>query len=166
MSKPSITIAAYRPSGVDTCRGCVMDSWDSDFEMKITDDPEQAIQYVADYYYQNSQMGRQSIYEVNILINGIGGENGEAMYVDWESDEEGEVREDLVRLIKNTARVRCDEKLLKEKQRKEELEAQQKRDRIEASRQAELARLSEKLSPEQLEKDRQRLQELQASKSD
>lgn len=73
------TIIKQRDNCVDTCRGCVMGSSDSDFEIVATDDRETAISYTTQYLasglalrdeYLNKDWREYYETEVYVLVNG------------------------------------------------------------------------------------------------
>lgn len=62
------TVIAYRESGEDTCRGCVMDRWDSGFDMRTFVDTDRAAEWASQFYYQNKiELGS---YSLSYLVNG------------------------------------------------------------------------------------------------
>lgn len=68
----TITIIAYRSDGIDTCRGCVMERFSSEFDMGIFDDIKPAAVYYAKLVHSNkinNQNGRSN-WDINVLING------------------------------------------------------------------------------------------------
>jgi len=66
------TLIAYRPNGDDYCRGCLMDSSDSAFELTGDDSLEVIANTIAQYIFHNSIREREFCeWEMTFLINGI-----------------------------------------------------------------------------------------------
>lgn len=66
------TLVAYRPNGVDTCRGCVMGQSDSDFAMGTFKSADEAAQFWAQKRWDDLGRGREACHwEVTVLINGV-----------------------------------------------------------------------------------------------
>jgi hypothetical protein len=63
-----ITVIAYKENSVDTCRGCVMDRYDSDLEMFSSDKPEAVADFVANL--QAKDLDHYSSFNFTYLING------------------------------------------------------------------------------------------------
>ena len=51
------TLIAYRKNGVQTCRGCVVDRWDSDFKYETNLTREEVIQKLAECRVTNQEGG-------------------------------------------------------------------------------------------------------------
>lgn len=65
------TLIEYTSSGVDTCRGCIMDRWNSDFDISYFDDREKLIKYYAKKKAEESTRERNTgLIEFTVLING------------------------------------------------------------------------------------------------
>jgi|SRR6478752_4598292 len=82
-----ITILAYKSSGFHSMRNCVMDRWDSDFEMFTTIDEDAAVAWLGDMLVKNHDLKLGS-YEFTVLINGIESQD----WIDGETDEEQNAR--------------------------------------------------------------------------
>ena len=66
------TIVAYRPDGVDTCRGCVMARSSSDFECRAFSSMEEAAQFWATKRLESSTSAREYCsWEITALIDGL-----------------------------------------------------------------------------------------------
>lgn len=80
-----LTVVAYKPNGVTTRRCCVVDSWDSQLETLVTQNPEEAIQWMANLKIQDHE-GDQGQYEFTVLVDGVDS-NWEGLHDDesvWE----------------------------------------------------------------------------------
>jgi hypothetical protein len=64
------TIIGYRPDGSNSCRGCVMDRWGSEFNMEHTTDRDTAIQHIAELAYANIDTETDE-WEINLLFDGV-----------------------------------------------------------------------------------------------
>ncbi len=65
------TIIAYKPSNTDYCRGCLMASYSSKFDLICTDDREEAIQFIVNKHKANEKHeSREADYDITLLING------------------------------------------------------------------------------------------------
>ena len=65
------TLIEYTSSGVDTCRGCVMDRWGSDFYISYFDEREELINYYAKKKVEETTRERNTGHiEFTVLING------------------------------------------------------------------------------------------------
>jgi hypothetical protein len=67
------TLIAYKRDGVDTCRGCVMDSWGADFILETHFSKESLAERWAGLEWKNKHEHdrREPDYEFDILINGV-----------------------------------------------------------------------------------------------
>lgn len=71
-----ITVLAYLPSGSNTCRGCIMESWGSDFEFHVfSDDGVQspiadAVPVIAKYLRYGDQDDEYGSYRITLLLDG------------------------------------------------------------------------------------------------
>lgn len=156
-----ITVLAYKSSGEESCRGCVVESWDSDFELHTTKDIADAGVWLGRKKFSHSKEKNKSECEFTILIDGVGGEDARSL--SWESVEDFEKREALVAEIEASSNKLFEHLVETEKKRKTDEESARHKRIQEELRQGELERLKQKLSPESLEADRQRLLELQKS---
>lgn len=78
------TILAYKENWVDTCRGCIMDSGDSDFEFSSFSDINEAIEYASQFRYKS--MIENGTYQITLLCNGIEYYYSDVeLDIDWES---------------------------------------------------------------------------------
>lgn len=72
------TVIAYRANGIDTCRGCVMGSTDSDFSVGNYTKVEDVVNFVAHLRFNHKQNQEKDYalddLEVHILRNGFGAE--------------------------------------------------------------------------------------------
>jgi hypothetical protein len=65
------TLVCYRPNGLDTCRNCVMGRSDSDFMLRVFDQPDDAAEYWAQKLWEDKNSGREYCsWEVTLLIDG------------------------------------------------------------------------------------------------
>lgn len=64
------TIVAYRPDGSNSCRGCVTDSWSSDFELRHTTDRREVVKDMAEFLYRNIDSDTDD-WEITLLFNGV-----------------------------------------------------------------------------------------------
>lgn len=100
------TIIGYMSSGEDTCRGCVMSSWSSDFEIYTTTDREEVVRRMADFNYSNLKATRSSgDWEVTLLFNGIDAKSGDLEIEDWEH------ADSLYREAAEVAKARLDKEI-------------------------------------------------------
>lgn len=67
---PFITVLFYMPSGATYSRGCLMDSWGSEFDTLLTRDPEEAIKRIGEAKIANHE-SKEGSYEITILIDGV-----------------------------------------------------------------------------------------------
>jgi hypothetical protein len=67
-----ITVIAYRPDGVDTCRGCVMNTWGSEFDLNEFDDFDSAAIDIASRKHDDKykKAYTASDWQITVLING------------------------------------------------------------------------------------------------
>lgn len=66
------TLLAYRPNGVDTCRGCVMGTSDSDFKVQVFTDTQALTEAWAQLLLESSQAAREVCsVEFTLLIDGL-----------------------------------------------------------------------------------------------
>lgn len=71
MKNDIFTLIAYRPNGIDTCRGCVMDRSDSDLEINSYDNIEDIATSIFKYNEISENSDREYCeYDLTILING------------------------------------------------------------------------------------------------
>lgn len=72
MTDNVITVAAYASSGSDYCRGCHMESWDSQFAFEMFVDMIEAARVIAQKKFDNEhrQKNRTSEWEIITMING------------------------------------------------------------------------------------------------
>jgi hypothetical protein len=68
--KNHFTIIAYKSDSTDTCMGCLMASWSSDFEMSFATTEEDAAIAWADIEDKKLE-DREGGYEITLLINGL-----------------------------------------------------------------------------------------------
>lgn len=70
--KPDIfTLIAYRPNGIDTCRGCLVGKSDSDMEINFFADIESIARAIFKYKEIDEKSEREYCdYDLTILING------------------------------------------------------------------------------------------------
>lgn len=65
------TVVAYRPNGVDVCRGCLVAQSDSDFEMFSTTNESEVVECLARYRVEDLTSDYEySCWEVAVLQNG------------------------------------------------------------------------------------------------
>jgi hypothetical protein len=105
------TLVAYTSSGSTSCRGCIMDSWGSDFSMDFYNTKESVIEKLSEYYFSNyiSEYGET---ELTILYDGLD-------YWKYEGDEYNE-KSDLDQYIRLEAERLSSKKVEKHKEAKEE----------------------------------------------
>jgi hypothetical protein len=68
--KTVYTVLAYKEDNVDTCRGCVMDRWGSDFQYGVFDTIEEAAQFQFDVGKRAQYEKYEREHEFTILVNG------------------------------------------------------------------------------------------------
>jgi hypothetical protein len=111
------TLICYRPNGIDTCRNCVMDRSDSDFELRTFDEPEAAAEFWAQKLWEDGQAGRAYCsWEITLLIDGR-----EDWYDDRPDSAELEAEFDHVQALVKVAQAR---KADQDRQTRERLEAE------------------------------------------
>jgi len=66
-------LVCYKPSGEDTCRGCLMESWSSDFEIfKGNDnDATRIAEILGEKMFENTQHIRAPEWEFTLFIDGL-----------------------------------------------------------------------------------------------
>lgn len=65
------SVIAYRENGYDSCRGCVMERWDSDFQTCITIDFDEAATFIAQIRDKSLiNPDRAGSYDFQVLIDG------------------------------------------------------------------------------------------------
>jgi len=68
----NITIVKYRANGIDTCRGCLVGSSDSDHEIYVTDDEDDAARSIAEKLFEDRNSNSEFCnWEITILFNGL-----------------------------------------------------------------------------------------------
>jgi len=71
MKTDIFTLIAYRPNGIDTCRGCLMGQSDSDLEINSYTDIESIAKAIFKYKEIDKKSDREYCdYDLTILING------------------------------------------------------------------------------------------------
>jgi len=65
------TIVVHKSSGSTSCRGCIMDQWDSDFDMDYFTESEHVVSRAVPYILTNMKDEELGNYEVTILYNGV-----------------------------------------------------------------------------------------------
>jgi hypothetical protein len=71
MKTDIFTLIAYRPNGIDTCRGCLMGQSDSDLEINSYTDIESIAKAIFKYKEIDKKSEREYCdYDLTILING------------------------------------------------------------------------------------------------
>jgi hypothetical protein len=123
----TFTLICYRPNGTDTCRNCVMGRSDSDFELKVFDNPEGAADHWAAKLLEDKSSAREVCsWEITLLIDGRN--RGE-----WYEDEEDgrgaelDAAADWVQVLVSSAEARALEAARVAKQKREAAEAQSRR---------------------------------------
>lgn len=68
----TITITAYRSDGIDTCRGCVMSSTSSEFEMEAFEEVKDAAKFIARFVHENKHNDTRGLceWQIVVLVNG------------------------------------------------------------------------------------------------
>lgn len=139
------TVVAYRPDGVDTCRGCVMDRSSSDFELRCFQDLTEAARWQADKLMDSPSGREYCSWEFTLLVDGMDDNGWWEVYGD--SDREEPPFDQYRRLVDEAwaARKKAKEEQARLAQEAAEREAALKRERDaqakEARERAELARL-------------------------
>ncbi len=64
-------LVCYKPSGEDTCRGCLMERWDSEFELFKYDDVDNTIATLGQKMFENTQRGRAPEWEFTLFVDGL-----------------------------------------------------------------------------------------------
>ncbi len=65
------TIMAYKQDNIDTCMGCVVGRYDSDFQWKSTTDEAEVTQFIASILVEDSQLDHYECeHEITFLIDG------------------------------------------------------------------------------------------------
>lgn len=65
------TVIAYKPSGADYCRGCVIETWDSDFEHYIDYPPIGLIALLEDLIWKNKISKRfEPLWQISVYVQG------------------------------------------------------------------------------------------------
>jgi hypothetical protein len=86
------TLVAYKPYSAAYCRGCLMESFSSDFQYFETDDKIELINVWANLHFQNMLMRRgEGEYEFNFLIDG------------YQFDDRDDLRNEIDRLARGAA---------------------------------------------------------------
>jgi hypothetical protein len=146
-----ITIISYKSSGYTTLRGCVVDTWDSDFEMKIFEDLEESIKYLGDQ--MNCARSSRREYEYNILID------GKDEYYIYEDEDEA-----ILKQVSDGARKYLQEAIKAENELIEtsrQNEAKQKIEEKKHEKEKMLENIKKRISPESIEADRLRIKQLE-----
>jgi hypothetical protein len=100
------TLIAHKSSGSTSCRGCIMDQWDSDFELYYSSNATDVINTAVPYILINMKDEELGHYEVTILYNGFP--------IDYQDDD----TIDLYKAACNIARQQADDyKAAKERKR-------------------------------------------------
>lgn len=152
MKNDIFTLIAYRPNGIDTCRGCVMERSDSDLEINSYDNIEDIATSIFKYNEISENSDREYCeYDLTILINGY-------QRYETSDDAEGERIYNLFEMIDDYQSIVKE----KDKNKKEEaarlLEIKLKEDR---ERNAKLtAEEDERKRLEKIESDRKLYEEL------
>lgn len=147
------TIIAYRPNGVDTCRGCVMGTTGSEIETGFFQDALEAATFAVGFEDRPHEADPSySAWEITLLVDGLD-ENAWWADKDWreeELDPFDEFRSLHAKAIEAVAEMRR-----QEKKRKDEADAEQRRRQAlaaakakEESERAQLRSLMEKYSDE------------------
>ena len=120
-----ITVIAYKENAVDTCRGCVMSTHDSAFDMLSSANPETIVEFVADLRARD--LDEYASFDFTYLVNGRNIHSDSGYYPDVISEElEPEIveeYEDVIQRIKQEvdARTTVLAKARKEAKEKEAL---------------------------------------------
>ena len=64
------TLVAYKPSGADICRGCLMETYDADFELVCTDDRDELIKRWAELRMREKQADGPA-FQFHLLFDGV-----------------------------------------------------------------------------------------------
>ena len=119
------TIIAYRPNGVDTCRGCVMGTTGSELETGFFKDVLEAATFAAGFENRPEEADLSySAWEVTLLIDGLD-ENGWWEDKDWR--EEVQDPFDDFRSLRSKAIEAVAEKRRQERKRQQDIEAEKRR---------------------------------------
>ncbi len=121
------TIIAYKPSNSDYCRGCLMASYSSEFDMLCTDERDEAVQFiVAKHKANKGHEYREADYDITLLIDG---KEPRGVWVEGAEGEDGywdESVEEHAQAILDEAKTIADRTEAEAKAAKEAAEARQK----------------------------------------
>ncbi len=81
------TVVAYRPDGVDTCRGCVMNRSSSDFELRCFQDLQAAAQWQADKLMDSPSGREYCSWEFTLLVDGLDADSWWQLHGDSDLEE-------------------------------------------------------------------------------
>lgn len=81
------SLIAYKSNSVDTCRGCVMDRFDSDFELQTTTEESELVARWAQLLKRNRDRTRgEGGFDITLLINGADADlESELAGDDWDA---------------------------------------------------------------------------------
>jgi hypothetical protein len=85
-----ITIIAYKSNGNNQFRGHVSERWDSELEQHITDDVQDAIEWLGNMKSQSLSL-KFGHFEFTVLLNGI--DNND--WHEWDTEEERAERDEI-----------------------------------------------------------------------
>lgn len=152
MKNDIFTLIAYRPNGIDTCRGCVMDRSDSDLDIRSYDSIEEVATSIFEYNEISRNSDREYCeYDLTVLINGY-------QRYETSDDSEGERIHNLFEMIdeyENIAKEK-DKKKKEEAARLLEIKLKEERDRNAKLK----AEEDERKRLEKIESDRKLYEEL------
>ena len=131
---PVYSLIAYKHNNVDTCRGCVMDRFDSDFELRTTVNETELIEAWATLLKRNRDRERgDASYELTLLVDGADADlESELTGDDWDA---WNAKNDL-RIRFESAAQAAYEKRVETEQAAQALAAQRATQQAEAAREA------------------------------
>lgn len=157
---PTITVIAYQESGFHSHRGHTTDMWDSDFDLFVTADKAEAIDYMAKKILFNTK-SKKGGYAITLLINGL-----DCEWRDWETAEQFQQRAGLHQEIVNEAGRKAAETHAADEEKKRKLAEDKAEQLARSAARNEINALKRRLDQDALDKDRARLHELEATLGD
>ena len=147
------TLIAYKENAVDSCRNCVMERYDSDFQMEYsTSANDIALKWATIQHRAAHRNNRDTEYEYTLLIDGVDVNNEpfEANYTDEQSNARCIIYNDVLVKYKTHLANMEHELVLEQSRQKEVLRINTERKQAEAkliaekNERLELARLQDK----------------------
>lgn len=136
-----LTLIAYRPNGIDTCRGCLMGTSDSDLNISEHRTIESIANQIQDFSEIDEKSDREYCsYDITILLDG----REQWSYLETDTEEYSDFRSEVFESIHEQI------KLVKELRKLNKIE----QERLLAIKKEEERVESEKRKAEQAEKDR------------